>query len=225
MARLARVVVPGMPHHITQRGNRKMQTFFSKDDYRIYLSLMAEWCRQYNVKIWAYCLMPNHVHLIVVPDSECGLCRAIGEAHRRYTLRVNSREGWQGHLWQGRFASFVMDESHLISAARYIERNPVEASLVSSAADWPWSSAAGHISGRGDAVAEGDWLTERTAGWVCTWQEHLQDHDEAEFVSAMQRHENTGRPIGDKGFLKRLEHQIGRKLLPAKRGRPRKTKK
>src|SRR5947209_4469298 len=114
MARLARVVVPGLPHHVTQRGNRRLQTFFSDEDYRAYLDLMAHWCTACRVEIWSYCLMPNHIHLIAVPDSENGLRRAIGEAHRRYTRRVNFRQRWRGHLWQGRFASFVMDEPYLL---------------------------------------------------------------------------------------------------------------
>jgi putative transposase len=100
MARLARVVVPGMPHHVTQRGNRRQETFFCDDDYRAYIELTAEWCGECNVAVWAYCLMPNHVHLIVVPESEDGLRRGIGEAHRRYTRMINFREGWRGHLWQ-----------------------------------------------------------------------------------------------------------------------------
>lgn len=109
MARMARVVAPGIPHHVTQRGNRRQETFFSDDDYRAYLELMAQWCSLCAVEVWAYCLMANHVHLIVVPESEGGMRRAIGEAHRRYTRRVNFRQGWRGHLWQGRFASFPMD--------------------------------------------------------------------------------------------------------------------
>ena len=103
MARLARVIAPGLPHHITQRGNRRQQTFFSDDDYQSYIDLMAQWCGAHQVEIWAYCLMPNHVHLIAVPHSAEGLRRAVGEVHRRYTRMVNFREGWRGHLWQGRF--------------------------------------------------------------------------------------------------------------------------
>src|SRR3990172_7401077 len=130
MARLARVVVPGYPHHVTQRGNRRQATFFDDDDYQAYRDLMAEWCRRCGVRVWAYCLMPNHVHLIAVPGSPEALRQAVGEAHRRYTRLVNFREGWRGHLWQGRFASFVMDEGHLLAAARYVERSPVRAGLV-----------------------------------------------------------------------------------------------
>ena len=130
MARLARVIAPGLPHHVTQRGNRRQQTFFCDEDYQSYIHLMSEWCGAHEVEIWAYCLMPNHVHLIAVPHLEDGLRHAVGEVHRRYTRMVNFREGWRGHLWQGRFASFVLDEPYLLKATRYIELNPVRAGLI-----------------------------------------------------------------------------------------------
>ena len=141
MARLARIVAPGRAHHVTQRGNRRMQTFFCDEDYQAYLSLLGEWCGEFDVRIWAYCLMPNHVHLILVPSTADGLRRAVAEVHRRYTRMINFREGWRGCLWQGRFASFVMSEKHLMGAVRYVERNPVKAGLVTRAEDWRWSSA------------------------------------------------------------------------------------
>jgi putative transposase len=118
MRRIARVVVPGMPHHVTQRGNCRQRTFFCDDDYQAYLQLMAQWCGEWQVEFWCYCLMANHVHLIAVPASENALRQAIGEGHWRYTRRINFRERWRGHLWQGRFASFVMDESCLLAAAQ-----------------------------------------------------------------------------------------------------------
>ena len=130
MARLARVVAPGLPHHVTQRGNRRQQTFFGDEDYRAYKDLLAEHCREAEVAIWAYCWMPNHVHLILVPQSAEGLRQGLGEAHRRYTRRVNLREGWRGYLWQGRIASFPLDETHLLAAGRYVELNPLRAGLV-----------------------------------------------------------------------------------------------
>jgi putative transposase len=105
MARHARAVIPSILHHITQRGNCRQETFFSADDYRSYLELMADWCTRFAVDVWAYCLMLNHIHLITVPHSDRGLRQAIGEAHRRYTRLINVREGWRGHLWQGRFSS------------------------------------------------------------------------------------------------------------------------
>ena len=185
MARLARLVIPGLPHHVTQRGNRRQQTFFNDGDYAAYLELMAEWCREEGVEIWSYCLMPNHVHLIAVPKTEDGLRRAIGEAHRRYTRRINFREKWRGYLWQGRFASFIMDEPYLLAAARYVELNPVRAKLVDHARQWPWSSAKAHLSGRDDRLVKvapllamvGDWKAflksairgGRTSGLARTW--------------------------------------------------------
>ena len=141
MGRLARVVLPNVPHHITQRGNRNQPVFFSEDDKKEYLRLVSTHAKRHGVQIWAYCLMTNHVHFIAVPDSEKSLTATFQEAHRLYTRRINFREGWRGYLWQGRFASFPMDEEYLIAAVRYVEQNPVKAKLVSNAWDYPWSSA------------------------------------------------------------------------------------
>ena len=221
MARLARAVVAGFPHHLTQRGNRRQQTFFSDGDYLAYGGLMAQWCRQCGIEVWAYCLMPNHAHLIVVPISEDGLRRGIGEAHRRYSRAVNFRQGWRGHLWQGRFASCVMDEPHLMAAVRYVERNPVRARLVDRAEDWPWSSAAAHVAGRDDALVRVAPLLERTTGWVCTWSQWLAQDEDSAIGSRLQLHERTGRPMGSEGFMERLEIILGRRLSPGKPGRPR----
>src|SRR5262245_38180550 len=147
MARMPRVVVPGLPHHICQRGNRRQRTFFSEEDYRLYKELLASRCAIEGTSIWAYCLMPNHVHLIAVPTKPDGLARAIGEAHRRYTREVNSRGRWTGYLWQGRFASFPMDELHLSRPVRYVLMNPVRSGLAPSPSDWPHSSWRAHVSG------------------------------------------------------------------------------
>ncbi len=219
MARMARVVVPGFPHHVTQRGNRRQRTFLRKDDYQAYMELIAEWCGQCGVVVWAYCLMPNHVHLIVVPESEDSLRRAIGEAHRRYTRRVNFREGWRGHLWQGRFASFVMDESYLLNCARYVERNPVRAGLCKRAVDYPWSSAAAHASGKDDGLVKVRPLLKLEPRWA---QSLSADPDE-EIIRALHRHEATGRPVGSDRFLQRLERIVGRVLRPRQAGRKKKT--
>jgi len=112
MPRIARIIAPGVPYHVTQRGNRRMDTFFCDEDYRLYLALMAEWCLKYQVDIWGYCLMPNHVHLIAIPETEDGFRRAIGEAHRRYSVMINRRQKWTGHLWQGRFSVEYRDPEY-----------------------------------------------------------------------------------------------------------------
>ena len=165
MARLARVVVPGAPHYITQRGNRGQRTFFCDEDYQSYLELMAEWCGAHKVQVWAYCLMPNSVHLIAVPRTAEGLNRAIGEAHRRYSRMVNFREKWRGHLWQGRFASYVLDKPYLLTAARYIELNPVRAGLIESPSRYRWSSAAAHLRGQDDALVKVRPLNRLVPNW------------------------------------------------------------
>ena len=131
MARMPRLVVPGFPHHITQRGNRRMKTFFCDDDYVAYLDLLSAAQADSGVSVWAYYLMPNHVHLVVVPQAKDSLASLFRTVHRHYTRRINFREHWRGHLWQERFHSFVMDERHLMAAVRYIELNPVRARLCS----------------------------------------------------------------------------------------------
>jgi len=213
MARIARVVAPGYPHHITQRGNRRQQTFFCDDDYFAYLDLMAEWCRKYKVEIWTWCLMPNHVHLIAVPQSLEGLARAIGEAHRRYTRRINFREKWRGHLWQERFASFPMDESHLLAAAHYVEMNPVAAGLAKHPEEYRWSSARAHLSGENDGLVKVAPLLAMVSDWRCFLELSPQDE-----LNLLHRHERTGRPLGTETFVKRLESDLGRTLQPQKPG-------
>jgi putative transposase len=218
MARLARVVAPGYPHHVTQRGNRRQRTFFSQGDYAAYLELMAEWCSQHGVEVWAYCLMPNHVHLVVVPTTEDGLRRGIGEAHRRYTRRINFRKGWRGHLWQGRFASFVMDEGYLLQAVRYVEMNPVRAKLTATADGWRWSSAAAHVAGQDDLLVKVAPMCGRVLPHWPDWQRYLLGSTGEDFPEAMHRHEATGRPLGARSFVEKLEALLGRTLLPRKRG-------
>ena len=153
MARLSRIVVPDLPHHVTQRGNRRQPLFVEPGDYALYRDLMAERCRANAVACWAYCLMPNHVHLILVPAAADGLAKAVGEAHRRFTAFANARARVTGHLFQGRFSSRAMDEEHLIAAARYLALNPVRAGLVANPADWPASSVPAHLAEHDDALA------------------------------------------------------------------------
>jgi putative transposase len=215
MGRIARVVGPGYPHHITQRGNRRQQTFYGDDDYKVYIELMAEWCKRCDVAVWAYCLMPNHTHMIAVPESEEGLRRAIGEAHRRYTRRVNFREGWKGHLWQGRFASFPMDERYLLAAARYVELNPVRAKLSARPEGYAWSSAAAHLRGIDDGLVKVGPLLEMVGDWKVFLSGGIKEHEAVE----LRRSERTGRPLGSEGFLSSLEKGLGRTLRPRKAGR------
>ncbi len=152
--------------------------------------------------------MPNHVHMIMVPKSEEGVRRATGEAHRRYTRRVNFREGWRGHLWQGRFASVPLDQRYLLAAARYVELNPVRAGLVQDPAAYPWSSAAAHLAGRDDALVK----VEPLLALVGNWKDFLLSGVTKEEIEGLRRHERTGRPLGNDGFVGQLEELLGRIL-------------
>jgi len=162
MARLARVVVPGLPHQVTEHGNRRQQTFFSDEDYLAYVELMAKWCAECGVVIWAYCLMPNQIHLIGAPQPEDALARAIGQTHRGCTRRINFREKWRGSLGQGRFVWFVMDEPYLVAAARYGELNPVRADPLRDAGIGP-----GAVPERTGRAATTDWFASLRSGrWL-----------------------------------------------------------
>ena len=220
MARLARVVVPGYPHHITQRGNRRQKTFFCDEDYEAYIALMSEWCSRLSIEIWFYCLMPNHVHLIAIPDSEDGLRRAIGEAHRRYTRRITFRENWRGHLWQGRFSSFVMDNKYLLKAVQYIAMNPVRAGMVKRPEQYRWSSTYTYLTGKKDPLTRVSGLNKM----VDDWRAFFRESEDIVLAERLQRHERTGRVLGSERFVMKMENILGRTLKPRKAGRPKKVK-
>jgi putative transposase len=220
MARFARVVVPGLPHHVTQRGNRREPIFFEDGDQDIYCDLLAEQTRKAGVEVWAYCLMPNHVHLILVPATADGLGAAMGEAHRRYVSFVNARARWSGHLFQGRFASVALDEAHLIAAARYVSLNPVRARLAARAEDWAWSSVRAHLKGADDGLVVVRPLLDRIDDFKALIAE-APDADrrfEAR-MKALRASEATGRPVGTHDFVTDLERRLGRPLARRGQGR------
>ena len=225
MARLARVVIPGVAHHVTQRGNRRLPIFFSDEDREAYVALAADACAATGTRCLAWCLMDNHVHLILVPPSAEGLRATLGEAHRRYSRMINFREGWRGYLFQGRFASYPMDDAHLVAAVRYVENNPVAARMVAWAEDWPWSSARSHVAGK---RVRGDRLTDVAAlgAHVRNWRAMLRhgaelgdaDGDGEALAEAIEARLRTGRPLGTEEWLERQEAALGRPLAPQRRG-------
>lgn len=217
MARQARVVIPGIPHHVTQRGNRRQRTFFCEADYLAYLHLAAEAFREAEVQVWAYCLMPNHVHLIATPPEPQALTRAVAATHVRYTRQINLRERWTGYLWQGRFASFPMDEDYLRQCARYVGLNPVRAGLTRRAIDWSWSSVRAHVEGRSDPLLTPGPLAERLGADMAEFFDL--DVDE-EARRRLRRASSTGRPLGPAAWIKALEASTGRRLAEPKMGRP-----
>ena len=193
-----------------------MEVFFGDEDYCAYLTLLAEWCERADTRVWAYCLMPNHVHLILVPATVDGLRAALGETHRRYTRRINLREGWRGHLWQERFHSFPMDEEYLLACARYVELNPVRARLAARPEDWPWSSARAHLAGKDDRVVEMAPLLERVGDWRSFLDSGLDD----DALETLRAHARTGHPLGSERYTARLERALGRNVTPRRPGRP-----
>ena len=215
MARIARVVVSGVPHHVIQRGNRRLPVFFRDTDRQAYLSYLKESGEEFGIDYWAYCLMDNHVHLIAVPKDEQSLARGIGEAHKSYTRLVNFREGWRGHLWQGRFSSYPLDEPHLYAAIRYVERNPVRARLVKKAEDYPWSSAKARVYGTKDELLDEYFLTQDISDWSEFLRSKYEEEPEGKLFDERL---NTGRPLGAPEFLQWLEDMTGRTLCKAKPG-------
>jgi REP-associated tyrosine transposase len=214
MARMARLVVPGYPHHVVQRGNHKERVFFSDRDRHIFLALLGEYKEKAGLSIWAYCLMPNHVHLVVVPGNKNSLAKGLAEVHRHYARRINMRNEWKGFLWQGRYYSCPLDERHVLEAIRYVELNPVRAGLAQTAAEYVWSSARAHLFGDEDPVLSPhkDYLG------IKDWSEFLgEDVSEAD-ISALRDHSRTGRPLGDDAFIKKLEDLTGKKLARGKPG-------
>lgn len=208
MPRMARLVVPGYPHHVTQRGSRKQRTFFADDDYIDYLRIFGELRAKADVAIWAYCLMPNHVHFVAVPRDETGLAKLFGCTHQRYALRLNATQGWCGHLWQERFFSSVMDERHLIAAVRYIEQNPVRAGLCARAEDWRWSSVHSYLGGAGNDLVDTSPMLERIPDWC----KYLTEDSDPSLIDNIRSSTGTGRPAGDDRFVWELEATTGRRL-------------
>ena len=214
MARLARVVVPGHPHHVTQRGNGRARTFFGDADYALYRDLLAEHCRAAGVEVWAWCLMPNHVHLILVPPVADGLRHALARVHRRYAGIIQARRKRSGHFWQGRFGAVAMGDEHLAAALRYVSLNPVRARLVERAQDWRWSSTSAHVRGKHDGVTALAPIRDRFPDFA----DLLASEPEADLFARLRAAESIGRPLGDDRFLNRLERLTKRSLKPGKRG-------
>lgn len=217
MARLARTVIPGIPHHVTQRGNGRAQTFFDDDDYRFYLDRLGAECRAAGVGVWAWVLMPSHVHLVLTPSDQDGPRRALARVHRAHAGRVHARLGRSGHFWQGRFGCVAMDEPHLMAALRYVALNPVRAGLVARPEDWRWSSVHAQL-GRvaGDGVTATAPVGERYPDFAALLA--TDDDDEADRFKALRQAEGIGRPLGDSDFLDRLETLTGRRLRREKPG-------
>jgi len=220
MPRIARLLAINHPHHITQRGNNKETVFFDEEDRKFYLKLLKKYGDQWNFNIWAYCLMPNHVHILAVPRKEESFARGIGATNLVYTQYFNHRYRKSGRLWQNRFFSAIIEKgSYLWSVVRYIERNPVRANIVKRGEDYIWSSAKAHLLKAEDDILSGEsWLEENE---VIAYREFLRQENQ-NIEDSIRKATSAGRPLGSEQFLKILEKILERDIFPRKAGRSRK---
>ena len=218
MARMARVVAVGHPHHVTQRGNLGGRVFETDGDRRFYLDLLADGMARFGLRVWAHCLMTNHIHLVCVPEAEHALSKVLARVHGRLAQRINRRRKQRGHLWQGRFYACPMDESHCWAAIRYVERNPVRAGLVAKAEDYPWSSARVHCGIETSAVLP---VGTPPGLEVSDWSAWLAEAEQPTWMEALRKYTWSGLPFGTPGFVRALERQTGLFLGRRPVGRPR----
>ena len=222
MSRIARVVVENVPYHVTQRGNSRQEVFSSDTDCRMYLDLLRTNAERHYLRVWAYCLMPNHVHLLVVPERPGSMAHALGRTHADYARYFNLKRSGCGHVWQARYYSCPLDGIHRWLAMAYIERNPVRGGLIDDAAAYRWSSAAAHTGGQDQrgVLWMADWRQEYSAE---RWRQALETTLEEESVAERLREATArGRPLGDEDFVRQLEGKTDRRLRPRPAGRPRK---
>ena len=219
MPRTSRAIAVGYPHHITQRGNYRQTVFAEDGDYARYLETLAVFAPKYGLDIWAWCLMPNHIHIVGVPGSQDSLARTFNTVHMLYAQYFNRKRNATGHLWQGRFFSCALDERHLYASARYVEQNPVRSGIVPAAQDYPWSSAKAHLTGAGDPLLSGHCPLSET---VADWAKYLGEDQDREAADSIVKATKIGRPCGNEEFVRQMEELLDRRLTAAPCGRPRK---
>jgi len=222
MPRSSRIVIAGCAHHVTQRGNNRQDVFFVDDDRRVFLAFLAEATERFELTVDGYCLMTNHVHLVVTPHHETSLADALKRTNQLYAQYVNRLHGRSGHLWQDRFFSCTLDEIHFWRALVYIERNPVRVHLCRKAWRWPWSSAAAHCgyTDPTDLIDISGWRKQMDTQ---RWRNLLTLADDEQQIARLRLCTSRGRPLGSDKFVAKLETLLGRRLRPLPRGRPRKS--
>ena len=220
MSRSSRIVIPNVAHHVTQRGSRRSNVFFCEADYQLYLKLLSHYAQRFGSLIIGYCLMINHVHLILVPLITNALARTLAATHRSYAQNINSQKGWSGHLWQERFYSCPLDDDYFWTALRYVERNPVKAGLVTHASEFQWSSAKAHCNLEYNPFLSSD--PKWTDIWIerTNWYETLKNDGDPQQIQLLRARTLSDLPCGNEEFIAKLEIEFGRSLTPKPRGRP-----
>ena len=223
MPRIARIIAIGYPHHITQRGNYKQTVFTNPAEYSLYLKWLNEYAKKNGLVILAYCLMPNHVHFVAIPQKEFSMARTFNTCHMRYSQYFNKKKRLTGHLWQGRFFSCVLDEKYLNAAVRYVENNPVRARIVKCPEEWKWSSARAHLGKTTNSILELDDAKKYMD--VGDWRKYLSQREEALITAKLKTNTSSGKPLGSSTFIAKMEEFLGRRIRPLPRGRPKKEQK
>ena len=224
MPRAARIVIPGCPHHVTQRGNNKQEVFLVDSDRQVYLDFLLDASARYDLRIDGYCLMTNHVHLVATPCYEASLADTMKRTNQLYSQYINRMHSRSGHLWQDRFFSCTLDQDHFQRALVYVERNPVRARLVRKAWRWQWSSASAHcgMDKESDLIDISSWKKDIR---FALWKKLLERPDDEKLVSKLRLATSRNRPLGSDSFIAKLETKLGCRLRPLPRGRPAKRKK
>lgn len=227
MARLPRLVVPGLPHHLIQRGHNRQPIVLDDEDRRQFLALLREAAVNQRVALHAYVLMDNHLHLLATPETPEGLSRMMQSLGRRYVAAFNQRHGRSGTLWEGRFRAAPLEaERHLLACMRYIELNPQRAGWVMEPGSYAWSSGPQHLGHRRDPL-----ITEHPLFWAlgntpfereAAWRSWLEQGVGPEELRALGDSALKGWPLGSAGFLQVLAEGSERPVAPRQRGRPRK---
>ena len=216
-------MIADIAHHVTQRGNARQVILAHDADRLVYLELLREHCQLYPVSLLGYCLMSNHVHLVAVPHTCEALAQSLKQAHGRYAFYWNARHSSSGHVWQGRFYSCPLDESHLWKALRYVELNPVRAGMVTAPELWKWSSAAAHC-GFTDPDPLLDMARWRKRWTMPEWRAFLAGAETSDDLNLLRQFTHTGRPLGSAALVAALEEQTRRTLAPRKAGRPKQNR-
>jgi len=201
MPRCERIVLPGIPHHVTQRGNNHQPIFLDDEDRYLYVEILKDRCRLYSLQVLGHCLMTNHVHLAVIPGCADSLSKAIGYSHRLFAQKSNIKYARDGHLWENRFHSCPLDEAHFLSVLIYIDQNPVRAGLVTDASLYRWSSARAH-SGSNDSAGLIDADSWRRIAADYDWEQAIRMAQDQEVLKELRSHTLSGQPWGSEEFVK-----------------------
>lgn len=227
MPRTARLVLPEYPHHIIHRGNNRERVFRSDKDHKVYLNLIGKFAKKWSCEVLAFCLMPNHVHLLLIPKQKDSLAKMMQGLALTYTQFFNKKYKRTGRIWESRFHSSIVDrDAYLWSVLRYIETNPVRAGLTTKLQRYKWSSAKIHLTNQDNDLVKSIYHIKHRFGIFegIDYRQYLEETIEQSQYEYIHRMSIKEKPIGKDAFIKKLEGLFKIKLLQNHPGRPKKNK-